>query len=143
MLGYLICIIVQPLFPSGDFYFESQQYYNLKNYRTNPIVSKTYFRTLIAYYFYDKKNQNELISFLQQKQPEFYWLALQLWENPQELNKSHNPAIKVWLKFLNLEDVQNLNYAELIQDCEYFGEIFCNWLNDVSFIYNNYYIKNK
>jgi hypothetical protein len=143
LLGYLICIIVQPLFPSGDFYFESQQYYNLKNYRTNPIVSKTYFRTLIAYYFYDKKNQNELISFLQQKQPEFYWLALQLWENPQELNKSHNPAIKVWLKFLNLEDVQNLNYAELIQDCEYFGEIFCNWLNDVSFIYNNYYIKNK
>jgi hypothetical protein len=138
---FLIVLILthKPLYTATDFYVEKNQYYDLNHYRSNQIFSKMYFRNLIAYYYYDKKNHQNVLNFLKNQQPEFYWLASNLWEN-QNQSKTYNPALAIWIKFFSLEKIQRYDYKDLLQDCDYFGEIFCKWLSDMDFIYNNYYL---
>ncbi|GIX40707.1 MAG: hypothetical protein KatS3mg129_0440 [Leptospiraceae bacterium] len=136
-------IITQPLFSFADYFIENNKYYNLKNYRSNQIFSKTYFRNLISYYFYDQKNRSDILHFLQKEQPEFYWLAKQLWDLENQFKKTYNPAIKIWLEYFRLESVKEYDYSEIIKNCDYFGDIFCNWLKDLDFIYKTYYKNNK
>ncbi|MFN3605446.1 MAG: hypothetical protein ACK4UJ_12125 [Leptonema sp. (in: bacteria)] len=119
---------------SDSFYKENQNLYNLNDYRKNSISSKTYYRNLIAFYFFKDGNKKELLEFLKIHEPSFYWVAMQLWEGQTNFN---NPALNIWKEFLNIE--KPISYNNFKKNCNFFGEYFCQWLNDIEFLYNQYY----
>lgn len=124
---------------SNNFYKENQIYYNLSNYRENSISSKIYFRNLICFYFFDEKQKPDLLEFLKKKEPSFYWTAKQLWE--EKAQNTYNPAIAVWEEYLNISNT--VSYPSLRKKCDYFGSYFCQWLEDMEFLYNEYYLKKR
>lgn len=124
---------------SNSLYKENQNYYNLFNYRENSIFSKIYFRNLLSFYFFDEKQKPALLEFLKTKEPSFYWIAKQLWEEKNQ--NSYNPTIAIWQEYLNIS--KTISYPSLRKKCDYFGNYFCQWLEDMDFLYNEYYLNKR
>ncbi|MCS7205567.1 MAG: hypothetical protein NZ853_07705 [Leptospiraceae bacterium] len=136
LLFIILLSLISFSITSNDFYFENQEIFSLKEYKNQKRFSKEFLRNLIAYYYYDKPKQLEVKEFLRQF-PEFYWIVEQLWE--QNPKPSSNPALKVWEKYLSVLKTQEYDYKDLINDCHYFGEMFCSWLTSLQEIYTKYY----
>ncbi len=124
---------------SYHFYKENQILYNLFEYRNHFSSSKIYYRNLIAFYFFDNKKKSELLEFLKVYEPSFYWSAKILWEEEQK--GTYNPAVSVWNQFLKISTP--IDYNSLKKHCEFFGEYFCQWIEDIEFLYKNYYLTKK